>query len=103
MSQDHVLFEKNNSKYNRIWEQLTNLSIFFTGTLLTYFAAFYAVVSDGAIFNDSQKVVWFNKMSMAYGLILITIIISVVYLMIHLWRARTELQGLFKKWNLAYP
>lgn len=101
-----LIFEKQNSKYNRIWEQLTSLSLFFIATFLAWLGVWYDLTTKIADSPSRAAVIQnlsvFHLVTLSYGAILMVITLSVVYLLSHLFRAREKIRELFKKNKMSY-
>ena len=87
-------FEKFNSKYNRIWEQLTNISIFILTTVSAY------IIALGAIQKNINNILRLETVN--YILLTIAIIIGIGYgiLTTHLFDCRKQIKIIFEKNNI---
>ncbi len=80
-----IKFEKYNSKYNRIWEQLTNIAIFVLTTISGYLIAISAIRKDINTILTLEQV---NYILLSIGILLG---ISCGILISHLVSARKEI------------
>ena len=84
-------FEKVNSKYNRIWEQVTNISLF----VLTAFVAYIIALMTRVENIDTQLTIDYAN----YILLVIAFLVAIVYtiLVVHLVKARNEIKKIFEE------
>lgn len=90
-----IKFEKFNSKYNRIWEQLTNISIFVLTTVSGYLIALSTIQRN---VNNILKIEFVN-----YILLMIGIILGFGYgiLITHLLECRKQIKFIFEKYKIS--
>ena len=89
-----IKFEKFNSKYNRIWDQLTNISIFVLTTISGY------LIALGAIQRNVNNILRLDVVN--YILLTIAILIGIGYgiLTTHLLECRKQIKIIFEKCNI---
>lgn len=86
-----IRFERYNSKYNRIWEQVVNMGLFILATTVAY------VIAVGSIQKDVKTLL--NIENVNYSLMVIAIIIGVCMsiLITHLSFSRKELKKMLQE------
>ena len=89
-----IKFEKFNSKYNRIWEQLTNISIFILTTVSGY------IIALGAIQKNVNNILRLDVVN--YILLVIAILLGIGYgiLVTHLLECRKQIKIIFEKYQI---
>lgn len=90
-----IKFEKFNSKYNRIWEQLTNISIFVLTTISGY------IIALSAISKSVNNLIKFEIVN--YILLGMGILIGIGYgiLVTHLLDCRKQIKKIFDDNNIT--
>ncbi|MEK6861531.1 MAG: hypothetical protein AABY07_06180 [Nanoarchaeota archaeon] len=91
---DEIKFERFNSKYNRIWEQLTNIGLFVLATVSAY------IIALGTIEQRIDTVLTLTQVNyLLFGIAIVVGIASGV-LITHLQFARKEIRDILKANNL---
>ena len=83
-----IIFERLNSKYNRLWEQLTNISVLLIEVIVAYFLAVMAYET-----NTPTKLITFNY---------ITLLIFIIIIGVSLSLGRLELERTETKRDLVF-
>lgn len=98
-----ITFERYNSKYNRLWGQLTSISLFFIGTFLAYYGLQYDFsisFQEGNI--TIARLILFQRITIIYIIILLLIVSVFSFLFSHLLFTGKKLRQLFRDWELNY-
>lgn len=105
-AKQQLLFERHNSKYNRCWEQITTLSLFFIATFLAWIGLRYSIINDllqeKTTINIIKIVSNYNSITLTYLLALLILALAIGYLASHLFRSRDKIKELFDKLGLNY-
>ncbi len=91
-----IIFEEYNSKYNRIWEQLTNLGIFVLSAVVGY------VIAIGSIEKNVGMILTIERVNDVPIFIVLFLGIGVMILVTHLILTRNDMKRLFRDCDLRF-
>lgn len=100
-----LIFEKNNSKYGRIWGQMTNLILFFMATFLAWVGFRYSLLNDMQNLEPSKIfliISSYNEITAYYFFFLFILACAIGFLSVHLVRARDKIKMVFNKFKIDY-